>query len=43
MTVRGEERLVRSHSEFHFDAHGAPERIVGVVQDVTDWERSREG
>ncbi|MBU6266070.1 MAG: PAS domain-containing protein [Sphingomonadales bacterium] len=37
----GEERTIARKAEYEFDADGAPVRLIGVVQDVTDRDRIR--
>jgi two-component system cell cycle sensor histidine kinase/response regulator CckA len=39
--VHGEERQMQVSADFLRDEDGAPWRLVGTVQDITEWERSR--
>jgi two-component system cell cycle sensor histidine kinase/response regulator CckA len=41
VSVQGVERLVQVHADFLRDQQGTPWRIVGIVQDITEWDRSR--
>jgi PAS domain S-box-containing protein len=41
LLVRGEERLMQVSTDFLRDEQGSPWRLVGTVQDISEWERSR--
>ncbi|HPG38557.1 MAG TPA: PAS domain S-box protein [bacterium] len=40
--VDGQERILHSNAELEYDEHGRPEKITGVIQDITERKKAQQ-